>query len=943
MPRKRKHLTERTSKSLFAYQQAYEEVISGKSLRKAAQMFDLDHVSLARYKKKREAASDIPIEDIKMGYNSAKKVFSTAQEEEIAGYAIKSADIYFGLSTKDLRKLAYDLTIKYNLARPASWDTNETAGVEWLRGFLDRHPQLSVRCAQATSLARATNFNKHNVNEFFNNLENVLDRDKFEAKDIYNVDETGVTTVQKPNRIIAKRGMRQVGALTSAERGCLVTVTVVVNAIGNVLPPMFTFPRVNYQDHFISGAPIGSIGTANKSGWMQEDDFFVFLQHFQRHTNSSLQHKVLLLLDNHSSHVSIKCIDYCRENGIVMLSYPPHCSHKLQPLDRSVFGPFKKAVNTACDAWIRNNPGRVMTIYNIPSIVATALPQAATLSNVQAGFRNSGICPFNREIFGELDFAPSYVTDRPDPNDLRVTNNSYQTVPHDSGTPQASTSAMLNSRLQTTPLIPEPQSAAELDATADTAYLRISIPSPLSEELAVPTSDIENNLLALPLSPATPKPHDSGTPQASTSAMLNSRLQTTPLIPEPQSAAELDATADTAYLRISIPSPLSEELAVPTSDIENNLLALPLSPATPKPLISPERLSILSLITLNSYFAADHETDASQDLVTSPSRPNHTTSLEPVPVLVPVTDLQPALRKSLTSKNISVAFKEVVSLPLSNNSVSQQPSFTTEPDPLAIPGPSTNTFLPESVRPFPKAPPRITTRNIMKRKSTVYTDTPEKENIRIRTEESERKKNAAKVKVNKNMENKNKTTTKKNTKEKTKTKRNTKEKTTTKRNTKEKTTTKRNTKAKKKPLKNKNRTYSSSEDEEEVIFDKNDDESVSDVSDDIQLDSSSCESENETGQSSLQKEDWAIINLTSMKNLVHRYVGQIQTITKHGYVVKFCKKIDDHHFKWPVKEDIAEINNYQVVKKINPPEVKSKSRRAIVFAFKKSLRKFKIE
>lgn len=118
MPRKRKHVTERTSTSMFAYQQAYEEVISGKSLRKAAEMFNLDHVSLGRYKKKREdAPENTPIEAITMGYNSAKKVFSSAQEDEIAEYALKSADIYFGLSAKDLRQLAYDLTIKYNLAR----------------------------------------------------------------------------------------------------------------------------------------------------------------------------------------------------------------------------------------------------------------------------------------------------------------------------------------------------------------------------------------------------------------------------------------------------------------------------------------------------------------------------------------------------------------------------------------------------------------------------------------------------------------------------------------------------------------------------------------------------------------------------------------------------------------------------------------------------------
>ncbi|KAG5894396.1 hypothetical protein JTB14_031860 [Gonioctena quinquepunctata] len=56
-----------------------------------------------------------------------------------------------------------------------------------------------------------------------------------------------------------------------------------------------------------------------------------------------------------------------------------------------------------------------MTIYNIPSIVKSALPLALTHYNIVAGFNCTGIYPFNRDIFTELDSVPSYVTDRPAP------------------------------------------------------------------------------------------------------------------------------------------------------------------------------------------------------------------------------------------------------------------------------------------------------------------------------------------------------------------------------------------------------------------------------------------------------------------------------------------------------------------------------------------------
>ena len=146
---------------------------------------------------------------------------------------------------------------------------------------------------------------------------------------------------------------------------------------------------------------------------MQEDNFLIFLEHFPKHTKVSLERKVVLLLDNHSSHRSIRAIDFCRCSGIVLLSFPLHFSHKLQSLDRSVYGPLKKMVNSASDAWMRMNPGKTMTIYDIPGIVKTTLPGATTPTNIQAGFRCTGIWAYNPDIFQECDFAPSLVTNRP--------------------------------------------------------------------------------------------------------------------------------------------------------------------------------------------------------------------------------------------------------------------------------------------------------------------------------------------------------------------------------------------------------------------------------------------------------------------------------------------------------------------------------------------------
>ena len=137
-------------------------------------------------------------------------------------------------------------------------------------------------------------------------------------------------------------------------------------------------------------APAGSAGAANKSGWMTKEIFSSYLKHLVTYTRCSLQYPCLLLLDNHVSHISLDNIKFTKANGIVLLTFPPHCSHKLQPLVcRSVFGPLKAAVNKVASNWMISNPGKCMKITTIPELVTMVYNQVFTVKNIQAGFKVS--------------------------------------------------------------------------------------------------------------------------------------------------------------------------------------------------------------------------------------------------------------------------------------------------------------------------------------------------------------------------------------------------------------------------------------------------------------------------------------------------------------------------------------------------------------------------
>ena len=113
-------------------------------------------------------------------------------------------------------------------------------GVHFWISFKERN-RLSIRTPEATSLERATTFNHYTADKFYDNLWNVMDEHKFECQDIYNVDETGCTSVQKSGNVVAAKGVRLVEIIISGERGQLVTVTYAVNAVGNVFSPLLFF------------------------------------------------------------------------------------------------------------------------------------------------------------------------------------------------------------------------------------------------------------------------------------------------------------------------------------------------------------------------------------------------------------------------------------------------------------------------------------------------------------------------------------------------------------------------------------------------------------------------------------------------------------------------------------------------------------------------------
>lgn len=185
--------------------------------------------------------------------------------------------------------------------------------------------------------------------------------------------------VQKPQRVIGPKGHRNLFKVTSCEKGVLCTTCCIISATkdGNWNTSLF----LNFGE----------------SVRVDESLFVSVMEHFIKHTQSSPTNPSILLPDNHESHLNIEALYMAKKFGVIVITFHPHTSAKMQPLDVGVFGAFKTYYNNAMDSWLLRHPGYRVTIYDIGQLIGIAFAKSMTIENITKSFRKTGIVPFDRE------------------------------------------------------------------------------------------------------------------------------------------------------------------------------------------------------------------------------------------------------------------------------------------------------------------------------------------------------------------------------------------------------------------------------------------------------------------------------------------------------------------------------------------------------------------
>ena len=276
-------------------------------------------------------------------------ILTEHEEEQLAGYCINVQKLGFGLTRSGVNYCVMEILRLNKRSHPFN---NNGPDHDWWVRFMRDHPELSFRTPQELSEARAQKANATIVKDYFEKLGKIINENSLTAAQIWNMDETGFVLIPKSEKVIAKKGARQVHKVAHGNNTEHISVAPTISAAGSCIPPLFIYKGVRAIPGLLDGAPPGTVMGFTDTGYMREGLFQMYLNHF---INSIPPIRpVLLILDGHKSHINYMSVNFCRQNNILLFALLPHTMHVLQPSEIP-FTKLKKEYSKACEKYYTNN------------------------------------------------------------------------------------------------------------------------------------------------------------------------------------------------------------------------------------------------------------------------------------------------------------------------------------------------------------------------------------------------------------------------------------------------------------------------------------------------------------------------------------------------------------------------------------------------------------
>jgi hypothetical protein len=175
-------------------------------------------------------------------------------------------------------------------------------------------------------------------------------------------------------------------------------------ANGAALPPSLIYQGESYdlQDTWLNEfdhSTQRAFFACSKNGWSDDTLGLDWLQHvFDRTTKEKIspRDRRLLIVDGHNSHVNLPFIEYADTNRILLAVFPPHSTHRLQPLDIGLFSPLATYYSQAIDRLLSESQGLIrITKRDFWPLFYEAWQKAFHVQNVRSAWEAAGLYPLN--------------------------------------------------------------------------------------------------------------------------------------------------------------------------------------------------------------------------------------------------------------------------------------------------------------------------------------------------------------------------------------------------------------------------------------------------------------------------------------------------------------------------------------------------------------------
>ena len=303
-----------------------------------------------------------------------------------------------------LRELEDFIRARFNVKLPVSYeDLREYAESHWgiianmnsLRSIINRSETLKTVVGVPLEDSRLF-ANADQIQQYFDDLEEMITVAKVPAAFVLNVDESGFdqfVDAQQSIRIVpTEYDQKSIPVpVTRAEKRA--TLIAAIAADGTALRPMVVVQRETVEAElllrgytldkvYLRRSDTGFVNTELFLDWGREI-FFPELR--RRRAEQSYEGPIVLIMDGFGCHTSEEFLELAEQENVICKLIPPHTSDQLQPLDLGIFANQKRwQSNVSVDQELNRQTKQIIKICD-------SYRMATTPKNVVSAFRKGGL------------------------------------------------------------------------------------------------------------------------------------------------------------------------------------------------------------------------------------------------------------------------------------------------------------------------------------------------------------------------------------------------------------------------------------------------------------------------------------------------------------------------------------------------------------------------